>query len=373
MLKAVQSRVTRASLFAAVTTLVAVSTIASVATDDANARPKLKPTLPGDNQTLVVAANTDFSGRASYPLRSSPAPEPARSAPELLSSPPPAQYFTINEVLAQGNGASSSMRLAAVDQKSATDAPAPVPTHHTNEPFGFATFRAPDGILWTKWRKVQSEIAAEAGAIVACKADTGECKSPAARRFLGLVKKARERSGRDRIDLVNRSVNSEIAYTNDHAQHGVADLWSAPLAALGSGRGDCEDYAIAKYAALREAGTPAEDLRLLLVRDNAVRLDHAVLAVRHDGRWLVLDNRHAILMEQGDTRHFTPLFALDQSGVKLFAAPYAKPRTPVTAAKPTTSAISSPWPDDADLPLRGTISVSVAAAASVSPDELPPI
>jgi predicted transglutaminase-like cysteine proteinase len=365
MLKAVQSRITRASLFAAVTALVAVSTIASVATNEANARPKLKPTLPGDSQTtIVVAANTDFS-----PNR---APSPLRSAPDLLSSPPPARYFTINEVL--GNGARASMQLAAVDPKSATDAPTAAPSmHRTDDPFGFATFRAPDGILWTKWRKVLTEIAVEANVIDACKADSEDCKSPAARRFLSVVKKARERSGRERIDLVNRAINADIAYTSDQALHGVADLWMAPLATLSAGRGDCEDYAIAKYAALREAGTPAEDLRFLLVRDNAVRLDHAVLAVRHDGRWLVLDNRHAILMEQTDTRHFTPLFALDQGGVKLFAAPYVKPRTPQNAAKPVSAPISSPWPDDADVPLRGTIAAPLTVAASISLDELPPI
>jgi predicted transglutaminase-like cysteine proteinase len=220
---------------------------------------------------------------------------------------------------------------------------------------------------------VLAEIAAEANVIGACKTESGECKSSTARRFVSLVKKARERSGRERIDLVNRSVNADIAYISDTAQHGTPDLWSAPLATLAAGRGDCEDYAIAKYVALREAGTPPEDLRFVLVRDNAVRLDHAVLAVRHDGRWLVLDNRHAVLMEQGDTRHFTPLFALDQTGVKLFAAPYAKPRAAGIAAKPAPAPIASPWPEDADLPLRGTISLAVAAAASISADELPPI
>ena len=43
-------------------------------------------------------------------------------------------------------------------------------------------------------------------------------------------------------------------------------------------RGDCEDYAIAKYVALREAGVARENLQLVLVRDRAVRQDHAVLA-----------------------------------------------------------------------------------------------
>ena len=39
--------------------------------------------------------------------------------------------------------------------------------------------------------------------------------------------------------------------------------------------------------------------------------------------WLVLDNRSATLFETADVRHFMPLFAIDERGVNLFAAPYA--------------------------------------------------
>ena len=75
--------------------------------------------------------------------------------------------------------------------------------------------------------------------------------------------------------------------------------------------GDCEDYAIAKFAMLLDAGIAEKDLKVLLVRDMAVRQDHAVLAVRIDGRWLVLDNRRFGLAEAGDLPYFMPLFAID--------------------------------------------------------------
>ena len=45
--------------------------------------------------------------------------------------------------------------------------------------------------------------------------------------------------------------------SSDFTQHGEADRWSAPLATFATAKGDCEDYAIAKYVALREAGFPA--------------------------------------------------------------------------------------------------------------------
>jgi hypothetical protein len=111
-------------------------------------------------------------------------------------------------------------------------------------------------------------------------------------------------------------------------QWGTPDEWSAPLAAgkgsFDTGLGDCEDYAIAKYVALRAAGIPAKQLRVLLVRDNIARLDHAVLAANEDGHWYVLDNRWTAAVEDSDVRRFTPLFALDDQGVKLLAVPYAR-------------------------------------------------
>ena len=110
-------------------------------------------------------------------------------------------------------------------------------------------------------------------------------------------------------------------------QWGAPDEWSAPFAAgkgsFDTGLGDCEDYAIAKYVALRAAGIPAKQLRVLLVHDNIARLDHAVLAANEEGHWFILDNRWTAAVEDSDVRRFTPLFALDDQGVKLLAVPYA--------------------------------------------------
>jgi hypothetical protein len=88
---------------------------------------------------------------------------------------------------------------------------------------------------------------------------------------------------------------------------------------LNTGVGDCEDYVLAKYAALHQAGVPDENLRMVLVRDNAVRADHAVLAVLHDRRWLVLDNRWNKLFEDKELKQFNPLFVVERNGVKLLS------------------------------------------------------
>jgi predicted transglutaminase-like cysteine proteinase len=173
-----------------------------------------------------------------------------------------------------------------------------------------------------------------------CREDAESCPSYAA-QFLRLIDAVKSKSGRARLEEANRAVNAAIRYVSDYAQHGEADRWSAPLATFATAKGDCEDYAIAKYVALREAGFPREQLRLVLVRDRAVRQDHAVLAAQLDDRWLILDNRRSELMADSDASSFTPLFAINHRGVNLFAAPYAKRPPLVGEAEAAPAAASS--------------------------------
>jgi predicted transglutaminase-like cysteine proteinase len=248
---------------------------------------------------------------------------------DRASNRPPATFFSINAVLAkidrQRGRSPDAIRLAALPPSNfATDAqPQKEAPPAGKEPFGLFTFRAPEGMLWRKWRGVEDDMAREQTVLDRCRADAENCPAHAA-QFLRLIEAVKSKSGRARLDEANRAVNAAIRYVSDYAQHGEADRWSAPLATFATAKGDCEDYAIAKYAALREAGFPEGELRVVLVRDRAVRQDHAVLAAHLDDRWLILDNRRSELLADSDALSFTPLFAINHRGVQLFAAPYAK-------------------------------------------------
>jgi predicted transglutaminase-like cysteine proteinase len=270
------------------------------------------------------------------------APPPLAQEPPP-ASPPPARFFVISQVLAQlDRPHPGDLRMASgADTEALVDAALPIPLPARDEPFGLMTFRAPQGPLWEKWRGVSIEISRDLDAMASCRAASDAC-TPAATRFMALIEEARKRDGRARLEQVNRVVNESIRYTSDLVQHGVADIWLSPLATFASLAGDCKDYAIAKYLALREAGVPAEDLRIILARDNLVHQDHAILATRQDGQWLILDNRRPDLVADRDEEQLTPLFALDQQGVELLAAPYErrtdadKPRALAPAADATT-------------------------------------
>jgi predicted transglutaminase-like cysteine proteinase len=163
------------------------------------------------------------------------------------------------------------------------------------EPFGLNIVKVTSGEVLTKWSGVAADIRAESKILAHCRERTQLCPA-AAQKFLAVVAEGRAHVGRARIGVVNRAINMAIRPMSDLAQWGVPDRWSAPLVTLTTGRGDCEDYAIAKYVALSEAGVAENDLRLVIVRDFAAGEDHAVVTARLDGKWIVLDSRWLTLV-----------------------------------------------------------------------------
>ncbi|HEY6860264.1 MAG TPA: transglutaminase-like cysteine peptidase [Pseudolabrys sp.] len=174
------------------------------------------------------------------------------------------------------------------------------------------------GEMSANWRELQSRIRADEMAVAACRSDQTAC-SPAARRFLSIVDLGQMREGRVRLGWINRAVNMAVRPVSDWAQYGYADFWASPLQTLGSGAGDCEDYAIVKYVVLRALGILPDDLRLVIVQDDQRMAGHAVVAVRYEQRWLILDNRTMSILNAEDVRHYRPLFALDQQGARTIA------------------------------------------------------
>ena len=169
------------------------------------------------------------------------------------------------------------------------------------EPFGLNTVRVTSGEVLTKWRGVQAEIRAENDILALCRSSAELCPA-AARTFLAIVAQGRAQTGRARIGMINRAINLAIRPDERSRPVGRDSTAGAPLETFTTGRGDCEDYAIAKYVALIQAGVAAEDVRLVIVQDLAVGEDHAVVAARLNGDWIILDNRWLMLVKDSEMR-----------------------------------------------------------------------
>ncbi|TCT07813.1 transglutaminase-like cysteine peptidase [Aquabacter spiritensis] len=95
---------------------------------------------------------------------------------------------------------------------------------------------------------------------------------------------------------VNDRLNTAIEPVTDLEHFGETERWSYPA----DGKGDCEDYVLAKRRALVRLGWPASVLLITVVRDKDGD-GHAVLTVVTDRGDLVLDNQAAPILPWHET------------------------------------------------------------------------
>jgi len=208
------------------------------------------------------------------------------------------------------------------------------------EPFGLAASPVNTGPVHDKWSALTRKLDDERVQLALCDGDRDGCVSDPALQLLAIVDLGRARKGRARLGEINRAINLAIRASSDLAEYGETDVWSSPLATFAHGAGDCEDYAIAKVAALRQAGVRPEDLRIIIMRDVFHGEDHAVAAARLDGHWLMLDNRRMAMIEDADLRNFQPLFVMDETGLSRYvdlpleARGFEREVAPAVAAEP---------------------------------------
>jgi predicted transglutaminase-like cysteine proteinase len=197
---------------------------------------------------------------------------------------------------------------------------ASVPPSRNDKPaaqlFGMDTEAVAAGELPEKWHRVEAAMAQDFAVVAQCRAN-GACPA-VAQKLIDISAAGAGRTGRIRVGLINRAADLAISPVSDEMQWGVSDHWSDPFETLLSNRGDCEDYAILKYAALLQAGIPRDDVKIVILKNFFPNENHAAVAVRVDGQWLILDNRTLTLVRDTDVTRAIPEFVLDHEGVKRF-------------------------------------------------------
>lgn len=109
------------------------------------------------------------------------------------------------------------------------------------------------------------------------------------------------------LAAVNNHFNNTIIPVTDMEHWGVEEKWDFPS----DGKGDCEDYVLAKRRMLVDMGYPRQALLVTVVRDNLGE-GHAVLTVTTDRGDIVLDNRRKEILSWTRTGY---AYIKRQSGV----------------------------------------------------------
>lgn len=119
------------------------------------------------------------------------------------------------------------------------------------------------------------------------------------------------------VEKVNRWVNRRISFVEDRDLFGRNDYWAGARLTLRLGKGDCEDYALTKMQLLAAAGISRDDMFLTIARDTIRKADHAVLVVRIDDRFVVLDNATDALLDGAQSHEYVPFLSFNNRKVWL--------------------------------------------------------
>ena len=164
-------------------------------------------------------------------------------------------------------------------------------------------------------------------------------RSPVSGSAAGYAASLRDLNAIARADAINRYVNHRVRFTDDSRQYGRNDVWSAATETLRRGKGDCEDYAIAKMQMLRAAGIADRDLYLVILKDLVRRADHAVLVVRAGGRMLLLDNGTDVMSDTETVRDYRPVVTFSAAGT--WTHGYRRAIAPLNVASAGTAAATA--------------------------------
>jgi predicted transglutaminase-like cysteine proteinase len=185
---------------------------------------------------------------------------------------------------------------------------APAATAASNTPevsiFGTKELHSSNLNMFPKWRDALRRFETE------LKTCTGTaCKAQEWNDFIDSV---RDLPRAEQIRAVNREMNDK-PYVTDPVNWHMADYWATPLQFLRKD-GDCEDYAISKYMALKALGFRVDEMRIVVLQDTNLNVPHAVLVVFLEGRALVLDNQVNGIVPADSIHHYHPFYSINEDG-----------------------------------------------------------
>jgi predicted transglutaminase-like cysteine proteinase len=161
-----------------------------------------------------------------------------------------------------------------------------------------------------QWTDMLGRAHAEfAAGSTACTSRRPEC---AINEWSQLVSQLAPLPLRDKVIRANAVLNG-VPYVPSTRNWGRALYWEAPLEFLADG-GQCQDYAIAKYMALRQAGVAADQMRIVVLRAAARGEDHAVLVVNVEGEALMLDNLRTGVVPANSVASYHPYYSINETG-----------------------------------------------------------
>lgn len=156
---------------------------------------------------------------------------------------------------------------------------------------------------FSKWTDTVKKMAKEQSDLAAFKARFKD--------WIAYLDTLKDADAITQIKSVNTFMNKS-KYILDKTNWGKKDYWASPGEFLAK-FGDCEDFSIAKYMALKYLGFDPEQMRIVAVKDLNLKIGHAILAVYYQDWILILDNQIKVVAESRKIHHYQPVYSINES------------------------------------------------------------
>jgi predicted transglutaminase-like cysteine proteinase len=112
-----------------------------------------------------------------------------------------------------------------------------------------------------------------------------------------------------KLNSVNTFFN-QVKYESDIQNYNMSDYWATPWEFLAHDAGDCEDYVIAKYFALKYLGIDSKQMYFTYVKSTQFKEAHMVLTYFETPSLepLILDNNNRFVLPASKRSDLTPIY-----------------------------------------------------------------
>lgn len=121
----------------------------------------------------------------------------------------------------------------------------------------------------------------------------------------------------EQLKYINDFYN-EVRYSTDKKVYNENDYWATPGEFLGKDRGDCEDYVISKYFALKHLGIDTKKLYFTYVKSTKFKETHMVLTYFKESgaEPLILDNNNHRIFKASQRKDLIPIYNFNPTLLK---------------------------------------------------------
>lgn len=169
--------------------------------------------------------------------------------------------------------------------------------------FGYKEFKSDDINAFTKWTNAIERFDRQM--------DDPNMNTANVTLWQQELNKIENKSAKEQVKAVNDLIN-KYRYIEDKDNYAKSDYWATPIEFFANG-GDCEDFAIAKYASLKALGFSPDQMRIAIVKDTVKNIHHAILVVSVGSETFVLDNQNKKVETVTRVTRYQPIFSINSN------------------------------------------------------------